>query len=167
MYQWALLKAHSVRRLILLQRLKFWVQNQLNPHAHLLQFYTLYLDPTDSRLTISTEKHDGNVLDYIASNPDCDRFVLVGVSYSTLLSYWILWHYHQLHDLLMGLNFLHQHNFVHGDIRAVSYLEFLSCTRPLTACRIISSWNQVVKATLVVSLPLEHLQRSASFWSLG
>jgi len=46
-----------------------------------------------------------------------------------------LWHYHQLHDLLMGLDFLHQHNFVHGDIRAVSYLEFLSCARPLTAHR--------------------------------
>ncbi|KAF5362254.1 hypothetical protein D9756_002527 [Leucocoprinus leucothites] len=112
-------------------RLKFWIRNQLEPRAHLMQFHSLHLAPDDSQLTIFTGRHRGNIMEYITSNPDCDRFVL-------------------LRDLLTGLDWLHQRDFIHGDIRASNifvkpdgqcYFGEFSPTRTPTRERLLSeSW---------------------------
>jgi len=34
----------------------------------------------------------------------------------------------QLHGISLGLVYLHSHQIVHGDLKAVSYIDLLSCT---------------------------------------
>ncbi|KAJ3564101.1 hypothetical protein NP233_g8516 [Leucocoprinus birnbaumii] len=88
----------SVRPSFYVERLKLWIHNQREARACLMQFRTLHISSAESQLTISTEQHCGTVIEYVARNPKCDRFVL-------------------LRNLMTGLDWLHDHDFVHGDIQ--------------------------------------------------
>jgi len=79
----------------LLKKLKRWIEFE---STHLIKFQGLHLNSVEPQLAFITESHYGGVMDYIASDPKCNRLSL-------------------LQDALSGLDYLHRHHFVHGNIR--------------------------------------------------
>lgn len=59
-------------------------------------------------------------MDYIVSNPKCNRLSLVSVISSIEFIILANVQLSQLQDALLGLDYLHRHHFVHGNIRGAS-----------------------------------------------
>ena len=72
---------------------------------------------------------NGNVRQYVRDCPQADRLQLVCLSVSLWLSTFILT-LRQLLDICHGLQFLHSHDVIHGDLKGVSLQRFPSeCDR--------------------------------------
>jgi len=66
---------------------------------------------------ISNWMPGGNLLKYVRTNPDTDRFKLVrAIPPVTIVSRLLV---HQLHGAAEGLNYLHSRDVIHGDLKGV------------------------------------------------
>ncbi|KAF9443788.1 kinase-like protein [Macrolepiota fuliginosa MF-IS2] len=71
-------------------------------HPNLLPFYGIYRSG-DHLCLVSPWKEDGNISDYLKTNPEVARLPLV-------------------FDILAGLGYLHEQSIVHGDLKAANIL---------------------------------------------
>ena len=62
---------------------------------------------------------NGNARDYIVEHPDHDRLQTVRLSDFHILVLLVFIVHAQLHGISLGLVYLHLHNIVHGDLKAV------------------------------------------------
>jgi|ERR1700722_398319 len=59
---------------------------------------------------------NGNARDYVYNHPNCDRMMIVRQILETSADYLPV---SQLHHVSLGLVYLHNHNVIHGDLKAV------------------------------------------------
>ena len=72
-------------------------------------------------------KH-GNAREYLLQHPNSDRLQIVSIS--NICIFVLTGYEHeplQLHDISLGLVYLHSHHIVHGDLKAVCFLDPLRC----------------------------------------
>lgn len=104
-------------------------------HPHLLQLIAVDIDPPSGRYSMISEMMlNGNIKDYIGSNPEMlDRLRLVRGHRVTQLTFNLL--PAQLHEAAMGLHYLHEREIIHGDLKGVC----LSLPIPLLTQRVCST----------------------------
>jgi serine/threonine protein kinase len=66
---------------------------------------------------------NGNVKDYLIEHLNKDRLQIVRWSKALSLPRPVMMQYFQLHEISLGLDHLHSHQIVHGDLKAVSGLK--------------------------------------------
>jgi serine/threonine protein kinase len=73
---------------------------------------------------------NGNARDYLLEHPNEDRLQIVSLSNVCILFLLVFTLHVQLHDISLGLVYLHSHKIVHGDLKAVRCLHVLTyiCT---------------------------------------
>ncbi|KAF9448597.1 kinase-like protein [Macrolepiota fuliginosa MF-IS2] len=81
-------------------------------HRNLLPFYGIYQlnDGTERVCLVSPWMKNGNICDYLINNPDAPRIPLI-------------------RDIILGLDYLHRRNVVHGDLKGANILVTSTATR--------------------------------------
>lgn len=94
-------------------------------HPNLLPFYGIArLEESSARVClVSPWMENGNVNDYLNSNPETPRLPLVRDSIHQF-GFGFDEHFPKVYDILDGLAFLHRHGIVHGDLKGVRQLAY-------------------------------------------
>jgi hypothetical protein len=71
---------------------------------------------------------NGNARDYLQEHPDGNRLQIVRTPMLQDESWLVITSHVQLHGISLGLVYLLSHRVVHGDLKAVSYLDMSSYT---------------------------------------
>jgi hypothetical protein len=94
-----------------------------------IMFDGLYLFFSDQPFIISPLCTSRNALIYIHANPNADRVRVVGSSSLLfLVQSKLIISLSQLHDISLGMIYLHALGVIHGDLKAVSLFSFLPQT---------------------------------------